>query len=255
MANLETQLGFPLFERVGRYPRLTTQGESLLADARRIVAAADALRAKARSFSAGLEAELAIVVDVMFPQTCLTDALGSFKRVFPSTPLRLHVEALGRVAELVLSGACTLGITGTLPFVPPGLTAEPLFAEEIVTVAAPESRLSDGRRPVALHSILDETQLVLSDRSSMTDGTDYGVQAKNVWRLADMGAKHALLRAGLGWGHMPLWMVKSDIEEGRLVRITLEGPSAGMMPFQAVYMADRLPGPAARWLLDHFSRA
>jgi hypothetical protein len=37
-------------------------------------------------------------------------------------------------------------------------------------------------------------------------------------------------------------MVKSDIEAGRLVRITLEGPSAGMMPFQAVYMADRLPG-------------
>lgn len=128
-----------------------------------------------------------------------------------------------------------------------------------LTASEMEARIRQAgvnmQRLGALHSILDETQLVLSDRSSMTDGTDYGVQAKNVWRLADMGAKHALLRAGLGWGHMPLWMVKSDIEEGRLVRITLEGPSAGMMPFQAVYMADRLPGPAARWLLDHFSRA
>ncbi|KJV30076.1 LysR family transcriptional regulator [Luteibacter yeojuensis] len=255
MANLEAQLGVSLFERVGRYPRLTMQGENLLADARRIVAAADALKAKARSFSAGLEAELAIVVDVMFPQPCLTAALRNFKQQFPSTPLRLHVEALGRVAELVLSGACTLGISGTLPFVPPGLAAERLFAEEIVTVVAPGSRLADGRTPVALRDVLDETQLVLTDRSALTDGTDYGVQAKNVWRLADMGAKHALLRGGLGWGHMPMWMVRQDLDEGRLVRVSLEGPAAGLMPFQAVYPADKLPGPAGRWLLDHFINA
>ncbi|MBX4145181.1 LysR family transcriptional regulator, partial [Ralstonia pickettii] len=101
IANLEAQLGVTLFERVGRYPRLTAHGENLLVDARRVVLDADALKAKARSFSAGLEPELSIVVDVMFPQQCLTDALSSFKQRFPSTPLRLHVEALGRVAELV----------------------------------------------------------------------------------------------------------------------------------------------------------
>ncbi|WP_438451896.1 LysR substrate-binding domain-containing protein, partial [Listeria monocytogenes] len=109
---------------------------------RRVVLDADALKAKARSFSAGLEPELSIVVDVMFPQQCLTDALSSFKQRFPSTPLRLHVEALGRVAELVLNGQCSLGITGTLPFLPPGLAAERLFSEEMVTVVAPGSPLA-----------------------------------------------------------------------------------------------------------------
>ncbi|BCQ53252.1 LysR family transcriptional regulator [Burkholderia gladioli] len=252
IANLEAQLNVTLFERVGRYPKLTMQGTNLLADARRIVADADALKAKARSFSAGLEPELAIVVDVMFPQQCLTDALGSFKERFPSTPLRLHVEALGRVAELVLKGQCSLGITGTLPVLPPGLAAEPLFAEEMVTVVAPGSPLAGRQSPVALRSLLDETQLVLTDRSSLTDGVDYGVQGKNIWRLADLGAKHAFLRAGLGWGHMPLWLISEDLKEGRLVRIELEGPSAGVMPFQAAYLADRLPGPAGRWLLERF---
>ena len=252
IANLETQLGVTLFERVGRYPRLTAQGTNLLADARRIVTGADALKAKARSFSAGLEPELAIVVDVMFPQQCLTDALGSFKERFPSTPLRLHVEALGRVAELVLNGRCSLGITGTLPVLPPGLAAEPLFGEEMVTVVAPGSPLAGRQGPVALRDLLDETQLVLTDRSSLTDGVDYGVQGKNIWRLADLGAKHAFLRAGLGWGHMPLWLTSEDLKEGRLVRIELEGPSAGLMPFQAAYPADRLPGPAGRWLLERF---
>jgi len=252
IANLEAQLNVTLFERIGRYPKLTTQGKNLLADARRVVAGADALKAKARSFSAGLEPELSLVVDVMFPQQCLTDALGSFKARFPSTPLKLHVEALGRVAELVLNGQCSLGITGTLPFLPPGLTAEPLFSEQMVTVVAPGSPLAGRQAPVALRDLLVETQLVLTDRSSLTEGVDYGVQGENIWRLADLGAKHAFLRAGLGWGHMPLWQIREDLEKGRLVRIELEGPSAGVMPFHAAYPADRLPGPAGRWLLQRF---
>jgi DNA-binding transcriptional LysR family regulator len=255
IANLEAQLKVSLFERAGRAPRLTAQGESLLADARRVVLDADALKAKARSYSAGLEPELAIVVDVMFPQHCLTDALGSFKQRFPSTSLRLHVEALGRVAELVLNGQCSLGITGTLPVLPPGLAAERLFNEEMVTVAAPGSPLAGRQEPVAFRELLEQTQLVLTDRSSLTDGVDYGVQGKNIWRIADLGAKHAFLRAGLGWGHMPLWLIKDDLKDGRLVRIELEGPSAGLMPFQATYLSDRLPGIAGRWLLERFRPA
>ncbi|EKS9800472.1 LysR family transcriptional regulator [Burkholderia seminalis] len=253
IANLEAQLGVTLFERVGRYPRLTAHGENLLVDARRVVLDADALKAKARSFSAGLEPELSIVVDVMFPQQCLTDALSSFKQRFPSTPLRLHVEALGRVAELVLNGQCSLGITGTLPFLPPGLAAERLFSEEMVTVVAPGSPLAGKRGAIVFRELLNETQLVLTDRSTLTHGVDFGVQGKNIWRLADLGAKHAFLRAGLGWGHMPLWLIKEDLKEGRLVRIVLEGPSAGLMPFQATYLTDRLPGPAGRWLLERFA--
>ncbi|MCD9030210.1 LysR family transcriptional regulator [Luteimonas sp. Y-2-2-4F] len=255
IANLEAQLGVVLFERVGRYPRLTAQGKNLLADARRLVTGADALKAKARSLSAGLEPELSIVVDVMFPQQCLTDALGSFKAHFPSTPLRLHVEALGRVAELVLDGRCSLGITGTLPLLPPGLAAERLFSEDMVTVVAPGSPLADRAGPIAFRELSDETQLVLTDRSTLTRGVDYGVQGKNLWWLADLGAKHAFLRAGLGWGHMPRWLVDEDLKAGRLVRVELEGPSAGLMPFQAAYPADRLPGPAGRWLLERFRPA
>jgi DNA-binding transcriptional LysR family regulator len=253
IANLEAQLGVPLFERIGRFPQLTPHGTNLLADARRLVNDADGLKAKARSFSAGLEPELSIVVDVMFPQRCLTDALAGFKQRFASTPLRLHVEVLGAVAQMVLDGRCGLGITGTLPFTPPGVTAERLFSEKMVTVVAPGSPLTTSEGPVTLREVLSETQLVLTDRSSMTDGIDYGVQGKNIWRLADLGAKHAFLRAGLGWGHMPHWLVADDLASGRLVSIELEGPAAGLMPFQAVYPADQLPGPAGRWLLGRFS--
>jgi len=65
-------------------------------------------------------------------------------------------------------------------------------------------------------------QLVLTDRTTLTEGRDYSVLSPLTWRLADLGAKHAFLRAGLGWGHMPLHMVNADLDANALVRIRVE---------------------------------
>ena len=90
-------------------------------------------------------------------------------------------------------------------------------------------------------------QLVLSDRSVLTKGRDFGVLSPLTWRLADFGAKLAFLRAGLGWGHMPLHMVKADLDEGTLTRIRVEGVARDVvMPMRVVFRKDAPPGPAGR---------
>ena len=38
---------------------------------------------------------------------------------------------------------------------------------------------------------------MLTDRSLLTEGRDFGVVSVKSWRLADLGAKHALLLAGM----------------------------------------------------------
>jgi DNA-binding transcriptional LysR family regulator len=44
----------------------------------------------------------------------------------------------------------------------------------------------------------------------------------------DLGAKHAFLRAGLGWGSMPLDVVEADIAAGVLIALKFEdGPAPG----------------------------
>ena len=211
---------------------------------------ADGLKAKARSLSMGLEPVLSIVVDVMFPSRLLTEAVSAFAAVYPDTPLRLHIEALGAVAELVMDGRCTVGVMGTYPMIPASLSSERLLSVEMATVASPSHPLARWRGPIPLTHAETETQLVLTDRSALTKGIDLGVQSSNTWRLSDLGAKRDFLVAGLGWGHMPLPMVADDLKEGRLVQIILEGPAAGILPMHAIYKADILPGPATRWVLD-----
>ena len=51
MANLESQLGVRLFERSGRYPVLTAEGRTLLADARAVIADVDSMKASRRRAS------------------------------------------------------------------------------------------------------------------------------------------------------------------------------------------------------------
>src|ERR1700688_3475357 len=65
LGNLETQLEVKLFDRSARYPRLTDQGSSLLADARTVADNIDGFKARARAMKEGLESELSIAVEVM----------------------------------------------------------------------------------------------------------------------------------------------------------------------------------------------
>ena len=134
LANLEGQVGVALFDRSGRYPKLTPEGHALLADARKVAEGVDALKARARGMVAGLEPELSVVIDVMFPMQAVTHAARLFAEEFPQTPLRLYVEVLGAAFAPVLDGRCGLGVVGSLALMPPGLTSERLTSIPMVTI-------------------------------------------------------------------------------------------------------------------------
>jgi DNA-binding transcriptional LysR family regulator len=93
---------------------------------------------------------------------------------------------------------------------------------------------------------------VLSDRSGFTAGRDFGVVSAKTWRLADLGAKLALLREGIGWGNMPLPMVAGDLAAGTLVRLEMPDTLGGVYRFAVIWRRDCPPGPAAQWLLEQF---
>ena len=58
----------------------------------------------------------------------------------------------------------------------------------------------------------DHLQLVLTAaRHSHKAGTLIGTRT---WRLADLGAKHMLLKQGIGWGYMLEHMVREDAKKG-----------------------------------------
>src|SRR5208282_884473 len=95
-------------------------------------------------------------------------------------------------------------------------------------------------------------QLVLTDRTELSAGKEFGVMSPSTWRLGDLFAKHAFLLTGLGWGGMPTHTVKRDLNEGRLVELSIEDvpPGGVILPMSAVYPTSNPPGPAGRWLIE-----
>jgi DNA-binding transcriptional LysR family regulator len=252
LANLEAQTGVQLFDRSGRYPVLTEPGRVLLQEARTVLQGMNAFRAKAKSMADGLEPELTAVIDVMYPMQALTRAVGGFRESFPHTPLRLYVEALGGVVKHVLDGTCALGVIGSLPSVPDLLEAEKLLDVPMMKVVAPSHPLASFKGELTAKELSRHVQLVLTDRTNLTEGNNYGVFSQLTWRLADMGAKHAFLCAGFGWGQMPLAMVHTQLASGELVALTNESPEVRVpaIALHAVYRHDNPPGPAGRWFLE-----
>lgn len=250
IATLELQLGVKLFDREGsRRPRLTDAGRALLADARAVIDEVDGLMARARSVRQGLETELALAVDVMVPSAIVAAVLHDFQVTFPTVDLRLHVEALGAVAALVLDKRADLAVAGPDIIDLPELQRMAVGSVQLVPVAAPGHPLAQ-RDSVMPGEASRHLQLVLTDRSSLTEGREFSVVSPRTWRLADLGAKHALLLEGIGWGNMPLHAVADEIEQGRLARLNLpENPPVGYM-LHALWRKDSRPGPATSWMLD-----
>lgn len=251
---LEAQLGIALFRRGStRRPQLTEAGQLVLAHAREALAGVHALKAGVAALAGGQEAELAISVDVLFPIQRLVPALAALQAEFPTLAVRLHVEALGAVAARLFDGSASLAVAGPLDGVNDRLVRRSVGHVQLLPVAAPGHPLA--RAGVAPGEAQRHLQLVLSDRSRLTEGRDFGVLAARSWRLGDMAAKHALLKQGLGWGNMPEPMVADDLASGALVPLALPDWPGVAYPLELLHRPDHQPGPAARWLTDWLVQA
>jgi DNA-binding transcriptional LysR family regulator len=254
---LEGQVGFALFDRAAYRPALTEAALALLPRARRVAEEMAALRTQARSIAEGVEAELALVVDALFPMARVLEALRAFSLRYPAVSTRLYVESLGASTALVLDGSCALGLLATGFSDSDRLTRVPLLDIAMVPVAAPSHPLAALHGLVPAEAAREHVQLVLTDKAAGANGRDHGVLSTRTWRLGDLGAKHAMLLAGLGWGNMPAHMVEQDIMQGRLRRIQLaELAGAGgqvMLPMCAGYRTADPPGPAGRWMIEHLT--
>lgn len=254
---LEEQVGTALFDRSGYRPILTEAGRVLLPRAQRIAEDVQTFRLQARGVAGGLEPELSFALDTMFPMPLFLALLKTFRSRYPSTQPRIYVESMGAATRLILDGTCTLGIIVSFAGDGLGLRRVPLLDVELVVVAAPDHPLAQLAGPLTPEVMREHLQLVLTDRSGLTGHRDHGVYATETWRLGDLGAKHAMLRAGMGWGSMPLHMVADDLCQGRLVRLTTTEwagtAQIPKIPMSAACRSDRPIGPAAQWMMGHLA--
>ncbi|KQY88226.1 LysR family transcriptional regulator [Pelomonas sp. Root1444] len=254
VSSLEEELGVQLFDRSKRRPELTLHGRALLEDARAVLLKVDGMRARAHGLGAGLELQLPVVVDTLFPLPLACQALRAMNEAFPSVQADVTVAPLGEPISALQQGRCVLAITVGEEFRDRRIVLHALAPVTVVPVVAAASplaqRIREGWQP-GPHELADDLQIVLADPSPLTKGRDIGVLSPRTWRVHSQSVKHALIAAGVGWGRLPAWQVEADIQGGRLVRIPVQafgpGGQAQLQAFLAHRVDQRL-GPAAQML-------
>jgi DNA-binding transcriptional LysR family regulator len=192
----------------------------------------------------------------MFPVTVLACAAAAFQVQFPGIPLRLHVEMWEAVADPILDGRCAIGLMGSLPPAPPQFSRERLLSVRAIKVVSPRHPLAAHRAPIPMSVLNEHIQLVHADHANVWRAGRFGLLSPRIWRLCDLAAKHHFLRAGFGFGIMPLHMVDEDLASGALVEIKVEDdpPEGHAIVMSAVYLTNSPLGPAGRWFVDRIKQ-
>jgi DNA-binding transcriptional LysR family regulator len=252
MQSLEAVLGVSLFDRARKTPVLSEAGRAVLQEARQVVRGAERLRARAESIASDVEPELTLAVDGTFPSAPVIASLKSLSETFPLLPVTLFTEHLGGAQQRLNEGTARLAIypiiEGTIGRTE--LEVEFLVGIPFIPVAAAGHPLAAEAGPLDREALLPHVQLVVTDRTRLTEGLSGGVLGSRIWRFADLSTRLDYLLAGFGWCNMPLHMIEGHLASGRLKRLDLKAfPGPVLVPQYIVHEPGRQPGLAGRWLI------
>jgi DNA-binding transcriptional LysR family regulator len=253
--SLEDTLGVELFDREAKTPKLNETGRVLLQDAYGLVHGADALRARAESIASNIEPELTLAVDSMFPNHVLMAVLRDFGSVFPNVSVTLFTEGLGAAEQRLRDGVARLGIYSPLSTaVSNDLQWEPMTSIELMPVVATSHPLVNEPSPIDRHTLEKYVQLILTDRTPMSQNLRGGILSLHIWRFADLGTRLDFLLAGFGWCNMPRHLVADHLKAGRLKELAIKDHTNLALPMHVVYDRGRPPGKAGRWFIDELRK-
>ena len=101
IGRLQELLGTRVLRIQGRKAVLTQVGSVVLRRARALLNEAGDIERMARTLAAGVESEVAIAVDTVFPNQVLLPALHSFAQQYPGTRIEVFETVITGVEELM----------------------------------------------------------------------------------------------------------------------------------------------------------
>lgn len=240
---LENRLGVQLLEPVGRQVHLTEAGAMLLRRARQLIESAAALENIADSLATGLEAEVVLAVDQLFPPDTLARALTRFSSEYPYVRVQLHETVLNGGVEMLYDGRADLVVSGLAA---QGFLGEPLITLRFIAVAHPAHPLHRLGRSLDLRDLEQHRQLVVRD-SALRQSMDAGwLKAEQRWTVSHLATSLDMLERGLGFAWFPETRIRKALASGRLRPLPLRAGSAREVPVQLIFSDQDRAGPATR---------
>jgi DNA-binding transcriptional LysR family regulator len=242
---LQDKLGIRLFEYRGRRAHLTDAGAMVVRRARQLVEQAVNLERATMDLAAGWEPEIAVVVDVIFPQEVVLQALERFVPDSRGARIELYSDALSGTQDRLVSGTADLALCGVPPT---GYLGQPLLEVRMRAVAHPEHPLfAVGERIEEVH-LARHRQIVVRDSGPYRRLSSGWLGAEQRWTVADFRDSIACLKRGLGFSFIPEHLIAGELACGELKVLPLVQGSERRINCSLVFGDRENAGPGTRRL-------
>jgi DNA-binding transcriptional LysR family regulator len=242
---LEQSLGTAVLKIEGRRAVLTAVGKVALRRARLLLDEAVDIERMARTLSAGVEAEISVAVDALFPNQILLPALADVTVAYPGTRIELIESVISGAPDLVKHGRVQLAIT---PHVPQGWLGEHLIRLELACVASPHHPLHQLGREITDRDLHQHRQLVVRDSGERRDQNVGWLGSEQRLTVSTMSTRIQALCQGLGFSWSPLLKIRRELEQGLLKPLPLQRGSRKYADVYLVITDAEGAGPATQAL-------
>ncbi len=253
---IEEGLGVRLIDRSKRPFVLTEEGRIYYEGCLRIVEEYLALEESVRSLHAEVVGRVRVAAIYSVGLHHMNRLVGRFMRRFPGTNVRLEYLHPERAYEAVASGHADVGLV-SYPKPSRHLEVVPWRTEPMVLVCAPGHPFSRRERLPA--KALDGADFVAFDRGLTIHRETarilrkHGVTLKVVMEFDNVETLKRAVEIGVGVGVLPAPTVRTEVEAGTLVAVSLDVPEL-VRPLGILHRRGRPLGPTTRRFVD-FLRA
>jgi DNA-binding transcriptional LysR family regulator len=252
--NLESQLGLKLLDRKGYRVTLTDAGRSFHRRMRVFLHELSALRNHATQLAMGEETELRIVIGDVCPLTEILTLLRRFFADHPATRLELFFEAIAGPWERLFDEEVDL-IFHHIEKSDIRLEFIALFAGRLLPVVAPNFLPFPISKEITAEQMRDYTQCIVRDTARHSARRDYYlVEGARTCTVSDQMMKKEIILQGMGWGHMPTFLIADELRDGRLLSIAGKHLRGGGGEIVAARRRNRPHGPVASRLWRFISQ-
>ncbi len=254
---LEKEFNISLFSREEYRPRLTEEGQAFFQNAKLTMDHFERLGMMGHQLAKGIEPKFNIVISAVVPLPPLLQKVKTIIQNFPHTHINVSTEVLHGVVEPIDSDESDLAFGPDF-----GLNAhhEKIQISNVIfiNVASPHYFNVGAEETISLEESRQYSQIIVRDSAKHSDKASIHVTANKTesWSVNDFATKKELIIAGLGWGRMPIHLIKDELKLKQLVPIHVEGiPTESSGPIYMFRHRNRRKGPVAIQFWDELCEA
>ncbi|EMI5492056.1 LysR family transcriptional regulator [Providencia stuartii] len=227
IANLEAELGFLLFERHTREPKPTEKALALVPYARNIVDNLWQLNIFSRELTEGVESTLTIGVAEGINPNMLFEALKIISQRYPL----MHVELITAAQDDIFPLLHEHKIQLAMAFGGLSVNSQEQFYcigyESLVATISADHPSIAHKTGLFIEDLVQTRQIVISSfQRQLSDIRS--VVATNFWRVGSFTMALGLVKAGMGWGNLPISLIKDQLQSGALKQLEFKNTPNGL---------------------------